>query len=105
MIAFSKRDKNSILLLRFALEKEGVTQNSYYIGDMGDEKRLDDKLCLLKQDGGKWGVLYTERGNISQLSEHSSLNDAARDFFGRLTSAKTHWAYREDWEKETGLIF
>ena len=101
----SEYDEKILSLLRFALGKEGIDPARYLIGKWGDERRVHDNLCLLDVGNGKWSVLYTERGIISRLSYHSSLDDAARDIFIRLTGAKLHWVFREAWEKETGQVF
>lgn len=104
-MSWSEREEKALSLLKFALDQKGIDPTSYHIGKLGDEKRVNDKLCLLNIGAGKWSVLYTERGIISELSDHSSLNSAAKDFFMRLTRSKAHWAFRDAWEKKTGQKF
>jgi len=104
-MSWSERDEKALSLLKFALDQKGIDPASYHTGKRGDERRINDKLCLLNVGDGKWSVLYTERGIISDLSDHSSLNNAAKDFFMRLTKSKAHWAFRDAWEKETGQTF
>ena len=102
---WAERDDKALSLLKFALDKKNIDPISYHIGKLGDERRINDKLCLLTAGDGKWSVLYTERGVISELSDHSSFNSAAKDFFVRLTRAKAHWAFKDAWEQETGQTF
>ena len=94
--------KKTVSLLRFALDRKGIDPASYFMGKLGDERRVNDRLCLLDASNGKWSVLYIKSGVISGLSYHSALGDAGKDFFLRLTGGEAHWAYKEAWEKEMG---
>ena len=106
MCFFKASDEaNQLELLEFALSKKSIPKTSYYIGDMGDEGTLHDKVCLMRRRQGDWLVFYTERGGLSQKSCHSSLNDAAKDFFLRLAEPQSFWRFRDAWEKETGQSF
>lgn len=98
-------ETKTISLLNFALEKKGLSKNLYHVGHEGDEKQLNDKICLVKSKSDQWLVFYTERGSISQKSTHSTLNEAAMDFFGRLTRKNSFWCFRKEWEQETGQLF
>jgi len=98
-------NEKTLALLQFSLDRNGVNSKSYKIGKEGDEARANDQLCLLQSGSDAWVVLYAERGSISERSVHSTLNDAAKDFYWRLTNSKSHWADRADWEKATGDVF
>ena len=98
-------EAKSLSLLNYALKEKGVPNGLFHIGHQGDERQLNDKLCLLKTSDGRWTVFYTERGSISQKSDHSNLNEAMVDFFWKLTRKDTPWDYREGWERDTGLSF
>jgi len=91
-----------ISLLRYALNKKGVSEASYFIGNDGDEVYQDDVLCLLRSSLGEWTVLYTERGIVSQRVRHPNLHGALTDFYWKLTRKDTPWDFRLAWEKETG---
>jgi hypothetical protein len=101
-MSWSERGEKSLLLLRFALDRKGIDPASYFMGKLGDERHVNDRLCLLDASNGKWSVLYIKGGVISGLSCHSSLFYAGKDFFLRITGGKAHWAYKEAWEKEMG---
>ena len=105
MMPNSQYEENLISLLNYALDKKGVDPALYFIGTQGDEKKIDDRLCLLRDGDGRWIVLYSERGSISQKSVHYSIKEAASDFFWRLTRKDTAWVFREEWEKESGKSF
>lgn len=78
----SEYETKLLSLLRYALKRRGVPENDYFIGDEGQERAQNDKMCLLKSSSGQWLVLYTERGNISQRVEHPSIRDGIQDFSG-----------------------
>lgn len=95
-------EQKILSLLLYALEKEGVPENSYFIGNDGDELTQDDKLCLLNVSQGNWVVLYIERGSVSQRALHLGVREAAKHFFWKLTKPDTPWNYRSEWEIKTG---
>ena len=98
------REKNLLSLLGYALERRGVSTSEYFIGNEGDERAQDEKLCLLKSATGNWFIIYIERGNVSQKVVHSSFRDAMQCFYWKLTRKDTPWDFREDWEKEVGQL-
>ncbi|WP_348765234.1 hypothetical protein [uncultured Salinisphaera sp.] len=88
-------------LLQFSLDKKGISTNEYLIGELGDEKKTNDSLCLLA-NGDTWIVAYAERGIISEQSVHSSLRVAIKDFYARLAITENPWTFRAEWESKTG---
>ncbi len=98
-------DDLAIDLLRYALVNSGVSPEDYHIGILGDERKVNDKLCLLAGPGGDWAVLYTERGELSQKSVHQETRQAVNDFYFRLVRPKGPWGFREEWEADTGQSF
>jgi hypothetical protein len=95
----------AIDLLRYALQKSGVPSDRYIIGVLGDERKVDDRLCLLAGPTGDWTILYTERGSQSEKTVHQEARSAINDFFYRLVRQKDPWSFREAWEADTGQAF
>lgn len=102
MVGNSEYEENILSLLTFALEKRGINKSGFFIGEEGQEKYQNDKLCLLKSRDKKWIVLYTERGSVFQEVRHSSIRGAVQDFFWKLNRQDTPWEYRAEWEAATG---
>lgn len=94
----SKNEIEELSLLRFALSRQGVPDNSYFIGKNGDESEQQDKLCLLQSLDGGWIVLYTERGLVSQKAQLQCIRDAMTYFYWKLTRRDTPWDFRAEWE-------
>lgn len=97
------RDQKVLSLLEYALTQNGVREDAFRIGVAGDEKKVADRLCLLDQGDGTWDVVFAERGDYLDLSQHTSFRVAVRDFYWRLTRKDTPWDFIDDWELETGL--
>lgn len=57
---------------------------SYIVGELGDEKKLFEGLCLVRTKSKNWNILYTERGMVQQLKSGLGFVEALREFFSLM---------------------
>ena len=98
----------ALALLKYALEKEEVDPDDYSIArrdESAEEKGYLGTICLQEQDNGEWCVFTMERGARSKAQAvFTHHHDAVNFFYMRLVGLKKIWVYREEFEKETGII-
>lgn len=102
MIDDAESDRKHLSLLRYALDKEGVPHDRYCIGMPCDDGALDNRLCLVKEEGRKWSVLCINQGKISKKVIHPDIYDAMDDIYWKLLYRDTPFDFQESWEAETG---
>ena len=99
-------DEKIIALLRYALNKSGVSHDSYFIGTKSEfGARLDAK-CMFRNSDGTWCVMWHERGNFKLLGEFPTISLAANYlYWSRLwQKMPTLYDYLDEWERETGEV-
>lgn len=97
--------RKTLELLRFALGRSGVSGSSYAIIAGDGEVSTDERLCLAEAEDGFWYVYYSERGQKEQAARFERHQDAVKYFFWKLVKSPDLWAFRNQWEKETGSSF
>ena len=97
-----------IVDLSVVLKRAGVHEDSYVIGKLGDERKVDDRLCLLSCGDGMWITLQERLASSGKkrLVRHAIHTDgiyAGEYFYWMLCRKDTPFTYYRGWHRETGL--
>lgn len=67
-------------MLKYILMKNNVPEWYYNIDGYGE---TDQRVCL-KEDGNRWKVYFTERGEELDISYYNSENEACKEILERF---------------------
>lgn len=85
-----------VALLRFGLDREGVSSRKYAIALL-QESDQEDCIMLRKTDD-EWQVYYVERGKRKLVSKFERARDAITYCFWYLTNPTNPWSYLKEFE-------
>ena len=100
-------DELMLNLLKFALVREGISNNNYYISNEDREILrfgINECVICIAKYKGKWAVCnQSDRYNILGLAVHDDIGSACEDFWYRCLNSNGFYKHITAWERSTGL--
>jgi hypothetical protein len=104
---YIERDRKSLELLQFAMEKRGTDPRLWQAAmTQAELVEQDDVISLFRQDGsGRWVVGHYDHGTWREMGSFPLCYHAVKFLYAQFDDVPNPFDFRDEWEKVTGRTF